>query len=267
MRIMKRLVWILALVMLLTVTAFAEEDEDFAPMPEDAGAYAGLWKCEDTTAELTWEEEGFRVLIHKDLEDGTAMEWEYSCFYNEDGHSLDAMPTGTCLFLADGDPENSSSVAERYEDGEAVFTLDAEGCLLWQDKKEDAGKDLRFIKTGDPRLEGTWVCGRASMDIVFEEEGYRVFISWSSSAAEVTEWEYSCLYDAGRQALVSLPFGICTDVVYNEDGDIASATVRYEDGEAAFVLDSDGHLLWQDEKEDAGKDMTFEWVPILDMGA
>ena len=44
--------------------------------------------------------------------------------------------------------------------------------------------------------EGTWVCDRASIEIVWEEEGFRVFISWGSSAAETSVWEYSCHYIA-----------------------------------------------------------------------
>ena len=36
-----------------------------------------------------------------------------------------------------------------YEDGKAVFSLDAEGCLIWQDQNENAGEGLRFVRTGD----------------------------------------------------------------------------------------------------------------------
>ena len=112
-------------------------------------------------------------------------------------------------------------------------------------------------------FSGSWVCGRASIDMDWEEEGFRVFISWSSSASEVTEWEYSCLYQADDNSLAAMPTGIRTDVVYGDDGEVASYQTVYEDGDAVFTLDEDGFLLWKDLKEDAGKDMRFEHVEIV----
>ena len=110
--------------------------------------------------------------------------------------------------------------------------------------------------------EGTWVCDRASIEIVWEEEGFRVFISWGSNAAETSEWEYSCHYIAETKSLEAVPTGIHTDNVYGADGEIVSSTVIYDDGEATFTLDEEGRLLWHDVKEDAGKDMLFERVEI-----
>ena len=112
--------------------------------------------------------------------------------------------------------------------------------------------------------EGTWVCDRASIEIIWEEEGFRVFISWGSSASETSEWEYSCYYDAETKSLEAMPTGIHTDNVYGEDGEIVSSTVIYDDGEATFTLDGEGNLLWHDVKEDAGKDMLFERLVIPD---
>ena len=83
--------------------------------------------------------------------------------------------------------------------------------------------------------EGTWVCDRASIEIIWEEEGFRVFISWGSSASETSEWEYSCYYDAETKSLEAMPTGIHTDNVYGEDGEIVSSTVIYDDGEATFT--------------------------------
>ena len=110
--------------------------------------------------------------------------------------------------------------------------------------------------------EGTWVCDRASIEIIWEEEGFRVFISWGSSATENAEWEYSCYYNAETKTLESMPSGIHRENVFGEDGEIVTSNIVYEDGEAIFTLDADGHLLWQDAKADAGKDMMFERVEI-----
>ena len=108
---------------------------------------------------------------------------------------------------------------------------------------------------------GSWACDRASIEMNWEEEGYRVLISWGSSAWENSEWEYSCYYHEEDKTLVSMPFGSRTDYVYGDDGELVSATEIYSDGSATFSLDGEGKLIWQDEKENAGDGMRFERIP------
>ena len=120
----------------------------------------------------------------------------------------------------------------------------------------------------DPDLySGVWQCDRASIDIVWEEEGYRVLVEWANSAWETTTWEYSCYYHEDDCTLVSMPFGRCTEWVYGEDGECVSAEEAYDDGTAVFSLDDDGCLIWQDEKENAGEGMKFEWISLFDLNA
>ena len=108
---------------------------------------------------------------------------------------------------------------------------------------------------------GSWACDRASIEMNWEEEGYRVLISWGSSAWENSEWEYSCYYHEEDKTLVSMPFGSRTDYVYGDDGELVSATEIYSDGSATFSLDGEGKLIWQDEKENAGDGMRFDRIP------
>ncbi|MBR5345369.1 MAG: hypothetical protein IK127_06045 [Clostridia bacterium] len=113
-------------------------------------------------------------------------------------------------------------------------------------------------------FSGTWACDRAVISINWEEEGYRILIQWGSSAWECTEWEYSCYFHEEENKLVSMPFGTRTEMVYGEDGDLVSATVVYDDGEATFYLDEEGFLIWADEKENAGEGMRFELLPEIE---
>ena len=110
-------------------------------------------------------------------------------------------------------------------------------------------------------FEGVWQCGRATIAMYWEEEGFKVMITWGSSAWEHSEWEYSCYYHEEDNTVVSMPFGTRTEVVYNDKGEIASATEAYNDGAATFLLDEEGHLIWRDEKENAGEGMRFERIP------
>lgn len=110
-------------------------------------------------------------------------------------------------------------------------------------------------------FEGVWQCDRATVAVYWEEEGFKVQITWGSSAWEHTEWQYSCYYHGEDNTLVAVPFGICKEYVYGEDGELVSATEVYNDGEAVFSLDAEGYLIWQDLKENAGEGMRFEKLP------
>ena len=113
----------------------------------------------------------------------------------------------------------------------------------------------------DPdNYSGVWQCDRASIEIVWEEEGYRILIHWGSSAWECTEWEYSCYYHEDDNTLVSMPFGIRKELVYSDDNELPEITVVYEDGDAVFSLDEEGHPIWTDLKENMGENMQFEWI-------
>lgn len=110
----------------------------------------------------------------------------------------------------------------------------------------------------DPdRYSGVWECDRALAEINWEEEGYRVLITWGSSAWECTTWEYSCHYNEESGTMLSVPFGSRTEWVYDDNGEVTSAKTVYDDGVAAFSLDEEGNLIWEDQKENAGEGMKF----------
>ena len=109
--------------------------------------------------------------------------------------------------------------------------------------------------------EGKWQCDRATVSMDWEEEGFKVLIIWGNGASETTEWEYSCYYHENDRTLVSMPFGLRTEVVYNDDGSTASFNQVYEDGDAVFSLDADGSLIWKDLKDNAGEGLRFAKIP------
>lgn len=114
-----------------------------------------------------------------------------------------------------------------------------------------------------PQYLGTWACGRATITITDQHPGYHVEITWGNSAAEVSQWDYFCPYELKDGQLVSEDTGVLQDLTYGEDGEVAQAVTRYQDGSATFAIDDQGLLHWSDAKEDAGRDMAFDYVPIL----
>ena len=140
---------LLALVLALGLTGIClAESENAQPAPSP-DPYSGIWQCDRATAEIVWEEEGYRVLIHWGSSAWETTEWEYSCHYHEDDNTMVSMPTGLRVDLMFNDAGEQTSCNYVYEDGEAVFSLDADGCLIWQDQKENAGEGMRFVRTGD----------------------------------------------------------------------------------------------------------------------
>ena len=247
-------------------TAALAEEEPAAQEAPDPDNYSGVWVCDRASIEINWEEEGYRVYIEWGSSAWETTIWEYSCFYHEEDNTLVSMPFGRRLEEVYTEGSDDPTVTEVYDDGQATFSLNEEGCLIWQDEKEDAGKDMHFERISDSgapdpdNYSGEWECDRASIEINWEEEGYRVYIEWGSSAWETTIWEYSCFYHEEDNTLVSMPFGRRMEEVYTEGSDVPTLTEVYNDGQATFSLDEEGCLIWQDEKEDAGKDMHFERV-------
>ena len=162
------------------------------------------------------------------------------------------------VFTEDGTVESETTV---YENGTGTFTFGEGNTLTWVDDQDNAAEGIVFeymtpaANVAEAFL-GMWSCGRATIDISFEEETdiYRVQISWSSSAAEKTAWQYVCAYDGEK--LISDENGLKSNLIWDENGDMTTEEV-YNDGTATFEIDAEGNLLWNDAKENAGEDMLF----------
>ena len=66
-------------------------------------------------------------------------------------------------------------------------------------------------------------------------------------------WIYTCALDETGALTGS---GANTDVVFDEEWEIASMTEVYADGSVTFTLDN-GALLWHDAVDNAGRDLRF----------
>ena len=108
--------------------------------------------------------------------------------------------------------------------------------------------------TGDDFV-GVWGCGRCTINISPESDGYRVDITWGSSAAESSVWTYLCYYNEFANAIACSSGGVNTNVVYSEDGTHVD-TVVYDDGGAEFTI-SNGVLTWNDYVDNCAEGMAF----------
>ena len=256
-----------------------DQGEEFEPMPEAAAAFEGVWQCGPATIDMFWEELGFKVLVQVNGNANEVAEWEYTCYYHEDDNTVVALPFG--IHAVRSYNENGEFVAynELYTGGEATFALTENGMLTWTDEKENCGEGMLFEKIADEpfgddfedesvpmpekaaAFEGEWQCDRATIEMYWEELGFKVLVEWSSSAWETDEWEYSCYYHEEDNTVVAVPFGTHAQVKYNDEGAVIEHTELYDDGMAVFSLTKDGFLTWNDEKDNAGEGMLFTKLP------
>ena len=118
---MKKMTCILLAVVMLFLAAWAAADE--IPQPEGGVKFESDWAVENGTAEIYYEEEGYRVFIRIERPgDLTGSEFEYSCYYHEDTDSLVSISA-----LRNDYTVNPDTGEPVYEQDNAYEGIDEEG--------------------------------------------------------------------------------------------------------------------------------------------
>ena len=104
-----------------------------------------------------------------------------------------------------------------------------------------------------------WQDDRASLEVIPEGDGFKVLISWGSSAWECTEWTYACDYDPGTDTLTA-EHVICDDVVYDEAGEETRTNVLDQDCGTVFSLNGEGRVVIRGAGDDRLEGKTFEKI-------
>ena len=155
-------------------------------------------------------------------------------------HGITSIPGADKLIWNDSEGMTGNTALSRLKDAEA----------------EDAAEAKRFV--------GRWGCGRATIDITDRgDDGYNVRITWGSSAAENAEWVMSGKFDPET---LTVAYTDCVKTVYvwNEQGEIDSETVEYENGEGTITF-TDGEALsltWDDAQEHIADGTVFEYASL-----
>lgn len=117
--------------------------------------------------------------------------------------------------------------------------------------------------TGGKKFESDWAIRGVLAQINYEEEGYRVHIESSiPDEQRGIVWEYSCLYNEEKDALVAVSaskYGYTVDPVTFEQTFAAHEYEGFvEEGkDVLFTIDENGMLNWQDGYENQGADLEF----------
>ena len=222
---MKKLMCVILAVILAALCCAALADE--YPEPEGGKKFGTCWAIFGMTAEICYEEEGYRVYIKStDPYEQKGTEWEYSCFYVEEKDALISVSSSKNPWYMD--PELGYEVRGEYEyqgmddEGrETVFRITEEGFLTWQDGRENAGADLQFSDIGS--FKGFWKSedGKISADIewsdseIGDEYGYHVFLH-DEGDASYADYVLHGLYNRETGKLVTT--GSVTVCRLNADG-------------------------------------------------
>ena len=89
-------------------------------------------------------------------------------------------------------------------------------------------------------------------------EGARVTVEWASSAAERSTWEMTGVLDPET---LTMEYDNCrkVDQVFNEDGEVGSETVVYENGKGRIIFAADGTFTWEDDEENIAEGTVFSF--------
>ena len=241
---MKKLIAILLAGMLLLTAGFAalaEKEKDYGERYPDSLMFDSFWITEDSDwlAECDAEDDGFKVMITHNLEDGNKTVWEYTAVFSGESMTLNAGPFGMKYTK---DENDSSMSVNEYEDGNAMFLINDEGRLVWQDEKEDAGKGLTFIKIGR-YLNTQWIRGNREV----------VIWAWYDGEYDIR------VYDTTDEEKQIVQEGILKGAYNPENDTIAASGSIGEDGEninVVFSFNERWNLVWTG--DDGSEPVEFE---------
>lgn len=106
---------------------------------EEIEKYLGSWQ--DDKASLKVDTIGSDVIVTIEWDQGSGETYSWKYTVKVKGDKLVCSDGGSKFVSEDGgDPKTV------YTDGSAEFSINKDGMLIWKDKKEDAGKGLKFAK-------------------------------------------------------------------------------------------------------------------------
>ena len=115
----------------------------------------------------------------------------------------------------------------------------------------------------DSALGADWQDDRSFLEVVPEDDGFKVLITWGNSAWEVTEWTYACDYEPETDELTA-EHVICDNVVFDDNGEETRTNVMDKDCETVFSLNDQGLLVITNAEDDRLEGKTYERMPSVE---
>ena len=225
---------------IVSMTVLAEEEMgNYLDDHPEAAAYVSTWIAEDGDwrIENYDEDGGIKVMIVHRLGDNREDVWEYSAAMGRDGTLL-TVPLGLHY---ERDTVTCEWNADYYEDGDAEFVIGEDGKLLWKDLKEDAGKDLAFVKIGS-FYGGRWMKGDIEV----------IFFDWYDGQYDIRLLQRGNENEILKNAILKGDYDADTDTI-TADGEF--------DGEdpitVTFSYDGNCNVVWTENGESTVLEYSF----------
>ena len=266
----KMMAILLALALMLNCAlVMAENAEEKTYAEEHPGVmnYDGYWLSEDesTLIEIGVRLDGVEMLIYRTPGQKEFTSWEYLLTYDDAAGTLHSDNGMKSTNTVQENGELGSASVYEYDDGQADFSINEEGRLIWKDLKEDAGAGQTFIPIGG--FLGDYVCDRASIAFRWNEGHYAIDINWADSAAVNNNWQYVGEYDPATRTVTAK--GFYQKLTYKEDGTVdTEADLGEKEVSAVFSFDGNFNLIWTS-PDGEGDGLAFEnlYTPAYLFGA
>ena len=109
---------------------------------------------------------------------------------------------------------------------------------------------------------GDYQCDRAHALVeCVDKDSALITIDWGGSAWELARWVIVGPLDLDT---LTIEYSGCTKSIltYNDEGELVSEEVEYDDGTGTIIFNDDGTFTWHEDQSEYGQDMLFEWVPV-----
>ena len=233
----KSVALILFLILALSVlSAFAETD-----LSETAKAFDNVWVGEGYHLDAYSEEGRFIIEIERceDVGAGMGFVWEYKANLQDSELRTVSALKWPATFENDEVLEGERPI---YDDGEAVFTLDEQGRLVWNDMREHVADGLTFTAIG--RFEGTWPGVNATADMTWADDHYTIYLDVPNEKGQVESYLYNGTYNRERDTLEAI--GTCDVITYVNNEETGRVTGE-DTVEAVFTVNEQHRLVWENQ--------------------
>ena len=109
---------------------------------------------------------------------------------------------------------------------------------------------------------GRYACDRARAQVdCFGEDGAQITVTWGGSAWDLTRW---VIVGPLEPDTLTVEYAGCVKTIetYDDNGELVSEKVVYEDGTGTVVFGEDGTFTWHEDQSEADGDLVFAWVPV-----
>ena len=260
---MKRIVALIIAALMVCPLMSGLAEGDFAARAEH---FEDVWVDDGVAVEIYTLDDALRCTAVMGSGEGTANVWEYDTVYYDADSDMIVCGNGrrTFDYYDEAGQENRS---ELVVDGlSASLGFDDEDRLIWNDSE---GICKRFLlqrlsdaeeeeyRSAADRFVGDWLCDDTALNIRLDGEDYAAVVRRAVGEGVVRVWEYACWYDDMTDAMIASGAARSNFLQTDSEGNVNLTDEETVEGAASFRFSAEGHLLWNEEAENAGEAMAF----------